>query len=489
MPSVSSDRPDVDVAVLGSGFSGLGMAIALEKAGRRSYAVFEKAHDVGGTWRENTYPGCACDVPSHLYSFSFEKNPDWSRMYPTQPEIQRYLRRTAEKYRVLPRIRFGARVARVAFDEGAGLWDVTTADGRRTRARVVVSGMGGLHEPAFPELPGLARFAGTAFHSAQWRHDVDLSGKSVAVVGTGASAIQLVPQIAERVGRLHLFQRTPPWIVPKLDRPIRRWERGLFAKLPALMTLFRGSIYCRMEFGALGFVVNPRFMRGVQQIALRHLAQQVADPDLRAKLTPSYTIGCKRILIANDYYPALQRENVELVTDAIAEVSERGVITRDGRERPVDVLIFGTGFHPFAIGQTEVVGRGGRTLDTEWAGGAEAHLGITVAGYPNLFFLMGPNTGLGHNSMVYMIESQIEYVMDALRQLDRYDARLLDVRAETQRAYNAALQGRIGHTVWSSGCKSWYIGGSGKNATLWPGFTFEYRSKTRTVDLAEYRLS
>ncbi len=488
-PPTAQARTDVDVAIVGSGFSGLGMAIALEKAGRRSYVVLEKGDDVGGTWRENTYPGCACDVPSHLYSFSFEPNPGWSRMFPTQPEILDYLRRCAAKYGVRPKLRLGARLERAVFDEAEQRWELALAGGERLRARVLVSGMGGLHEPALPRIPGLERFTGVSFHSARWHHDVDLAGKRVGVIGTGASAIQFVPQIAPLARSLALFQRTPPWIVPKLDRPIRAFERRLFERVPAWMTLFRGSIYCRMELGALGFVVNPRFMRAAQRIAERHLTAQVADPALRAKLLPEYTIGCKRILIANDYYPALQRENVELVTDPIAEIAAGAIATRDGRSRELDVIIYGTGFRPFALGAVEVIGRAGRSLQAEWADAAQAHLGITVAGYPNLFFLMGPNTGLGHNSMVYMIESQIAYVMDALRQLDRYDARSLETRAAAQEAYNAALQGRIAHTVWSSGCKSWYIGESGRNATLWPGFTFEYRRRVREVNLAEHQLA
>lgn len=480
-------RPDIDVAIIGTGFSGLGMAIALKKAGRDDFRIFEKADEVGGTWRDNHYPGCACDVPSHLYSFSFEPNPDWSRMYSPQPEIWRYLRHCADKYALRPHIRFGCEILRAVFDEARALWVLTDRTGAQTTARVVVSGMGGLSRPAYPSLPGLEEFQGTSFHSADWNHDYDLAGKRVAVIGTGASAIQFVPAIAPQVGQLTLFQRTPPWVLPKADRPVRRWEMALMRALPPLQYLWRGAIYCMMESRAYAFTRNVKLMSRVAEMATRHLEQAIPDPVLRAKLTPDYTPGCKRLLISNDYYPALNRPNVHVETARIETVTATGIRTRDGVEHPVDAIIFGTGFKANdVLSPTEIVGRGGRSLNAEWDRGAAAYLGTVVAGYPNMFFLMGPNTGLGHNSMVYMIESQIRYVMDALRQLDRRRWRALDVAPAVQAAYNDALQGEIAHTVWQSGCKSWYLTEDGRNPTVWPGFTFSFRRRTRRVDLNDF---
>ncbi len=480
--------PDVDVAILGSGFSGLGMGVALLKEGRRDFVILEKADGVGGTWRDNTYPGCACDISSHLYSFSFEPNPAWTRMYPTQPEIRAYLNKVADKYGLRPHMRYGKAVTEMRFDDANGWWAIRTADGETMTARVVASGMGGLSRPVYPDIKGAKDFKGEVFHSAEWNHDYDLTGRTVAVVGTGASAIQFVPQIAGKVGKLHLMQRTPPWIMPKADRPMRGWEKALFARFPVFQRLLRGQIYCANEVRALGFNVNPKIMERAQMLALRHLKAQVADPALRARVTPDYTMGCKRVLISNDYYPALSRPNVELVTDGIERITERGVLTRDGVERPVDAIIYGTGFAATdALNPVQVFGVGGRHLNAEWEPGAEAHLGVTVSGYPNLFFLMGPNTGLGHNSMIYMIESQIRYVADALRTLDTRRAKWMSPRREAQDAYNRSIQAKVSKTVWQKGgCKSWYQTEDGRNTTIWPGFTFAYRDRTKRVDPMEY---
>lgn len=481
------EKPDIDVAILGTGFSGLGMAIALKKAGRSSFQIFEKAHDVGGTWRDNHYPGCACDVPSHLYSFSFEPNPNWSRMYSPQPEILGYLKRCADKYDLYPSISFNAEVTRAVFDEAHNFWRIETKDGQRITARALVSGMGGLSRPAYPDIKGLKDFSGAVFHSADWNHDYDLTGKTVAVIGTGASAIQFVPQIAPEVKQLHLFQRTPPWIVPKLDRPIRPWEHKLFHAFPILQYLMRGAIYCRMESGVLGFTVNPKLMKKVEQIARDHLTDQVPDEELRKILTPTYLPGCKRILISNDYYPALGRDNVNVVTAEISEIRGTVVVTKDGAERPVDAIILGTGFKAMdVLTPTEIIGREGRSLAQEWGDFPKAHLGITVSGYPNLFFLMGPNTGLGHNSMVYMIESQIHYVMDALAHMDKRQVPALDVLPKAQAEFNEEIQARIGKTVWQTGCKSWYQRDDGRNPSVWPSFTFSYRRRTRRIDPLDY---
>jgi cation diffusion facilitator CzcD-associated flavoprotein CzcO/acetyl esterase/lipase len=479
---------DVDVAIIGSGFAGLGMAIQLRKAGMDSFVILEKSGEIGGTWRDNTYPGCACDIPSHLYSFSFESNPEWTRLFPTQPEIWDYLRRTVDKYHLKPSIRFHSEVREAAFDEGAHLWRLRLGDGSAITARTVVAGMGPLNRPAYPLLRCAERFQGPSFHSAVWDHSVDLRGKRVAVIGTGASAIQFVPEIAPNVAALHLFQRAPPWVAPKLDRPIRDWERFLFRRLPGYTWLFRNFLYWQREWAAYGFTRNPKVMKLIEGFGRKNIASAIQDPDLRERVTPTYTAGCKRILISNDYYPALTRPNVELVTNGIAEVTERGIVTEDGKERPVDVLIYGTGFlatdYP---GPIRITGRNGVDLRDAWREGMEAYYGITVAGYPNLFLLVGPNTGLGHNSIVFMIEAQVHYVMECLKLMREKGVTEMEVRPEVQAEFNRELQRRMKRTVWVSGCKSWYQDPNGKNTTLWPGFTVGYWRKTREAGASDYR--
>ncbi len=479
---------ELDVAIIGAGFSGLGMGHALQQEGRRSFAILEKADEVGGTWRENTYPGCACDVPSHLYSFSFAPNPGWSRMYAPQPEIQTYLTGFATRSGLRARTRFGWKLVDARWDEAARRWRLTSADGRRIAARVVAAGMGGLHIPAFPDIPGLDGFAGPVFHSAQWRDDVDLAGKRVGVIGTGASAIQLVPQVAKVAGELVLFQRTPPWILPKLDRDMTGLEKALFAAIPLVQEAYRRAIYLRNEWNGLGFL-DPKLMAAAEKLARDHLDTAVADPGLRARLTPDYTIGCKRILIANDYYPALQQANVRLVTDRVEQATPTGVTTAGGATSDLDVLVLATGFKPMEVAAgVTITGEGGRTLAQDWAPAPRTHLGISTPGYPNLFFLMGPNTGLGHNSMVYMIESQVAHVMAALQLMDRANAKAVALRPQAADVFSAELDEKLTRTVWSSGCRSWYVTPEGRNATIWPDLTFRYRRRARAADEDLYQL-
>jgi cation diffusion facilitator CzcD-associated flavoprotein CzcO len=481
-------RPDVDVCILGTGFSGLGMGVSMLKEGRTDFVILEKADSVGGTWRDNTYPGCACDVSSHLYSFSFEPNPGWSRMFPTQPEIRAYLNGVADKYGLRSHLRFGKKVTEMHYDEAGQFWRVHTDDGAVLTARTVVSGMGGLSRPVYPNIEGAGTFKGAAFHSAEWNHSYDFKGKTVAVIGTGASAIQFVPQIQPLAAKVHLFQRTPPWIMPKGDRPMRGWEKALFARFPFFQKLLRGQIYCENEVRAVGFNVSPKMMTVAQRVAEKHLEKQVPDPVLRKRLTPDYTMGCKRVLISNDYFPAVAQPNVELVTDGIQKITARGVMTTDGVERPVDAIIYGTGFAATdALNPVQVFGPDGRHLNQEWDPAAEAYLGISVSGYPNLFFLMGPNTGLGHNSMIYMIESQIRYVMEAIHVMEAKGAVAMHPRKDVQDAYNAQVQTKVGKTVQQQGgCVSWYQTADGRNTTIWPDFTFTYRKKTKTVDPSAY---
>ncbi|MEW9527264.1 flavin-containing monooxygenase [Microbispora sp. NPDC049125] len=477
------------ITIIGAGFAGLCMAIKLKDAGYHDFTILEKAGDLGGTWRDNTYPGCACDVPSPLYSFSFELNPGWSRLFSPQSEIWDYLRACVEAYDLLPHLRLGTEVRELEYDDERAVWRVSTAGGETFETNAVVSGVGALHVPSFPDIPGRDRFTGAAFHSAQWDHSCDLTGKRVAVIGTGASAVQFVPAVAERAGRLTVFQRTAPWIQPKPDVAIPEGMRRAL-QVPGAARALRGAVYWLLETRAVGFAIDPRLMAVHRQVAERHLAKQVADPELRAKLTPDYTIGCKRILLSSDYYPALTRDDVELVTDRVTEIRERSIVDAAGREHETDVIVYGTGFRVVdALTDQRITGRGGIKIQDAWRDGVEAYLGVSTAGFPNLFFLLGPNTGLGHSSVVFMIEAQVRYVLECLRLLSRTRARALDVRPGAQRAYNDRLQRRLERLVWSEGgCTSWYLDQHGRNRSLWPGFTFEYWARTRKVKPEAYEL-
>jgi cation diffusion facilitator CzcD-associated flavoprotein CzcO len=487
--TASGDALRTDIAIIGSGFAGLGMAIRLRAAGIADFVIAEKAASVGGTWRDNHYPGCACDVQSHVYSFSFAPNPRWSRMFAQQPEIRSYLEDCVQRFDIARHLRFAHELVSAVYDETAHRWQLRFANGAVWSARVLISGMGGLSRAALPELPGLAQFAGKLFHSQQWDHAYPLAGKRVAVIGTGASAIQFVPQIAAQVAQLDLYQRTPPWIMPKADRAVKPFERWLFRHLPFTQALLRAGRYWMLEARAFAFTVRPALMKTAQKAALRHLRRQVADHRLRAALTPDYTLGCKRILISNDYYPALSRANVALHTAGIARIEADAIVTEDGVRHPADCLIFGTGFQvaePFARGV--IRGRDGVDIVDTWRDGAHAYLGTTLPGYPNLFMIVGPNTGLGHNSMVYMIESQVEYILRALQTMRAERADALEVRAPVERAYNERIQQQLGRAIWSTGgCRSWYLDPrSGKNTTLWPGFSYRFRQVTGRFEIGDY---
>ena len=480
----------VGVGILGAGFGGLGTAIRLAQRGDSDFLVFERAADVGGTWWANTYPGCQCDIPSHLYSFSFAPNPNWTRTYPKQPELRDYLRETAEKFGVYSRIRFNTEVTDATWDEATSVWWIETSRGTYT-ADVLVAAPGPLSEPSIPELPGIDDFEGTIFHTARWNHDHDLRGKRVAVIGTGASAIQAVPEIAQEVEQLDVIQRTPPWVVPHRDRPISRLERFLYKKFPPLQRAVRAGVYFSRELLVPGLVYRPQILKAVEKLARKHIADQVPDPVLRAKVTPSYTIGCKRILPSNKWYPALARENVELVTDAIAEIRPNGYVTTDGTLHEVDTIIFATGFFVTDIPLANIVtGKDGRLLSEVWHRSPQAYRGTAMAGFPNLFLLVGPNVGLGHNSIVFMIEAQITYVLGALDQMRARGAGRVEVRPDAVVAYNNRLQAKMGKTVWNTGgCASWYIDAEGKNTTIWPDFTFRFWKETREFDAAAYELT
>ncbi|HEX8742215.1 MAG TPA: NAD(P)/FAD-dependent oxidoreductase [Thermoleophilaceae bacterium] len=478
----------VDVVIVGSGFSGLGMAIRLKQQGNDDFVVLERDGDVGGTWNANTYPGCACDIPSHLYSFSFAPNPDWSETYSPQPEIRDYLQRCADEFGVRPHVRLRTTLTEARWNEDEGRWDVET-DGGDISARVLISAMGPLTEPRIPDLPGLDEFEGETWHSARWNHDYDLAGKRVASIGTGASAIQYVPRIQPEVEQLHVFQRTAPWIAPHPNRPITRFERALYRVFPPAQRLNRASVYALRESLVVGLAKRPQLMKVIERVARAHRERQVKDPELLRKVTPDYAMGCKRILPSNRWYPTLQKPNVELVTGGVREVRRNSVVGADGVEREVDAIVFGTGFQVTEMPASDLlVGSDGRALSEVWGGSPRCHRGATVPGFPNLFLLLGPNTGLGHNSMVYMIESQIAYVLDALRVMGERGAAVAEVRPGAVEGWNASIDERMEGTVWTTGCVSWYQDATGRNGAIWPDWTWRFRRETARFDEAGYEL-
>ncbi|OOG53425.1 NAD(P)/FAD-dependent oxidoreductase [Polaromonas sp. C04] len=478
----------IEVAIIGAGIGGLCAAIRLRAAGVASLVVLERASEVGGTWRDNTYPGCACDVPSHLYSLSFEPNRGWTRPYSQQAEIQAYLRRVVKQYGLDAVIRFGHEVGALRWDAGAQHWQIERAGRPMLQARHVIVATGPLNKPLLPSVPGLDTFDGPAFHTSQWRHDVSLRGKRIAVVGTGASAVQVVPEIAPDAAHLTVFQRTPGWVLPRRDRPYGPLRRWLYAHVPGLQTLVRWRIYWFNEWIGMGFLGSARMQALLRRLALQHLRRQVRDAALRAALTPDFNPGCKRLLFSNTWFRTLQQPNVSLVTQAVARVTPQGVVSSDGRLHPCDVIIWGTGFRATEfITPLRIHGERGEELSERWrAQPAATRLGITVADFPNLFMLVGPNTGLGHNSIIFMIEAQLNYIVGALRSLRQRGQTTLRLRPEIQADNYAATQQKMKTTVWSSGCHSWYQNADGRIDTLWPGFTWEYWRQTRRFDPAHY---
>ncbi|MCL7944715.1 NAD(P)/FAD-dependent oxidoreductase [Marinobacter sp. ATCH36] len=475
------------VLIIGTGFGGLGMAIQLKKSGINSFLMLEKANAVGGTWRDNTYPGAACDVQSHLYSFSFEPKHDWSRKFGLQPEILGYMQHCVEKYGLADHIRFGKEVASAAFDETGNTWTVTTTDGDSFNADIVVTATGQLNQPAWPNIPGLETFTGKMFHSARWDHDYDLNGKKVAVIGTGASAIQFVPEIVPRAKSLRLFQRSAAWVLPKPDRPFYRWEQTLFHKIPAWDRLYRYLIYWKNESRALAFTRFNSLLEIFAWQAKRFAKSEVGDPVKLRHLIPDYKIGCKRILISNDWYRAVDQPHVNLVTAGIEGVTENGVVTTDGALHKVDAIIVGTGFAASEfLSPMEITGRNGVSLNQAWSNGSEAYKGITVSGFPNLFMLYGPNTNLAHNSIVYMLESQVRYVLSCIDSLRNTPGAAMDVKPDRLSEFSATVQQKLQSSVWESGCQSWYLDENGRNTVNWPGFTFTYRKATQQVNPDDY---
>jgi cation diffusion facilitator CzcD-associated flavoprotein CzcO len=493
MSEAINSKPDTFFAVIvGSGFSGLCMAIKLKQAGH-SFCLLEQADSIGGTWRDNTYPGAACDVPSNLYCFSFAANPNWSRTYPQQTEIEAYMNACADRFDVRQHMQFKQRVSSASFDEKTCLWKIETNHGQHVfYARSLIVGTGGLSRPQMPDIEGLADFKGPVFHTARWNHEVSLVEKRVALIGTGASAIQVVPAIVDQVSALTIFQRTPPWLVFKPDFAIKKWHRWLRHKNPWMQKINRTYTYCWHEAWAIAFTRFPAILKCVQQFSKLFLWFHVRDAGLRKKLTPNYVIGCKRVLLSNQYLAALNRSKVRLITESIQKITPSGMVTGDGHEYNFDILIACTGFHAAEAGVPfPVHGLQQRELNAHWqsGGGVSAYLGTTVSGFPNLFIMSGPNTALGHNSMIYIIESQANYVMSAMHQLAQRPQQAFDIDAEHQRSYNQQLQQRLAGTVWNTGgCSSWYLASNGLNTTLWPDFTFVFRRKTRHFDLQHYRV-
>jgi cation diffusion facilitator CzcD-associated flavoprotein CzcO len=478
----------VDVAIVGSGFGGLGAAIRLRQRGVRDIVILERASALAGTWRDNTYPGCRCDVPSSLYSFSFAPNPSWSNTYSYQPEIRDYLERVARDYHLIESIRFDHEVTDVSFDQASRRWRLTSAR-EVVEARVVVLAAGGLSAPRLPEIEGVGTFAGDVMHTAHWDGNIRLAGQRVGVIGTGASAIQVVPQIAPVVASLTVFQRTPPWILPHDGHPVTSRVRDLFTRLPFAQRAQRLWQYVTRERLALGFVKYPDRMGVAEKWAHQHLTHQVADPELQARLTPSYRLGCKRVLLSNDFYPAMVRENVALVTEPIARIEPEGVRTVDGVLHSFDVLIYATGFHVTdnPVGEL-VTGPTGVTLAGALRGELPTYRGTTFPGFPNLFMLTGPNTVLGHSSMIYMLESQLNYVVEAVDVALNRRAQIEPTLAAAS-AWTDMVRSKIPATVWGTGCSSWYLTNRGINTTVWPDFTFTFRRATRHLDVRDHRVT
>jgi cation diffusion facilitator CzcD-associated flavoprotein CzcO len=486
MPSTGPAQ--TGVVIIGAGFAGIGLAIKLKTSGFTDFVILEKSASIGGVWNHNRYPGAACDVPSHLYSFSFEPRADWPERYASQAEILKYLKQCVQKYDLAPsHILFGAEVSEARWREDAARWTVRTADGRDFDAQALVTATGQLSRPLVPHLEGLKDFSGAAFHSAQWPDGCDLSGKSVAVVGTGASAIQVVPSIAPLAGKLYVFQRSAAYVLPKPDKTYSRLELLLFKHVPGALKLSRLWMYLQHEARALAFVTWRAALKAKQGAFLRYLERRVGNLELRRRLIPNYSFGCKRILLSNDFFAAVARDNVELVTHGIREIRPRSIVDLTGTQREVDVIIFATGFSATGfLVPMKITGIAGRDLHQSWKEGAEAYLGISVSGFPNLFMLYGPNTNLAHNSIIYMLESQIRYVMACLRRLRRGDIRVLDVKKTIQEGFNARIQRRLQKSVWAKGCTSWYLTASRKNTTNWPGYTLGFRLQTRAPRWDDY---
>lgn len=482
-------QPDFQTGVIGAGFAGLIAALRLQKSGRNSFVIFEKAAEIGGTWRDNAYPGCACDVPSLLYSITTEPNPDWTRLYSSQPEIWEYMKNVVRKNHLEQHIRFNAEIVRCEFIEREGFWQLTDQHGNITTVRMIIAGLGPFNRPRWPDLKGLDSFQGHKLHSARWDKNYALKGKRVAVIGTGASAVQIVPTIAPEVAQLTVFQRTAAWVTDRFDREIPPALRKLFHRFPLLQKFLRARLYSFLEFRGKLFIGNAPLYNFFTKLSLKKLAKEVHDPELRRKLTPPYKYGCKRILVSDDYWPAFNRSNVFLETAGIAEITPNAIRTNDGKAYEVDAIVMATGFEVAEVTtDMKIIGRNGRELFSEWRQTSmQAHRSITVSGFPNFAYLLGPNAGLGHSSVLLIMEMQMNYILDYIALLEtKSEKAYLDVKATRQQAYNENLQRQFNGTVWASGCKSWYANSQGKITTLYPRLLRQFRRETARIDANEY---
>lgn len=476
-----------DMVIVGAGFAGLGMAIKLKQAGIEDFVILERGSQVGGTWRDNQYPGAACDIPSHLYSFSFAPNSEWSHSYSGAAEILAYIHYLVDAFDLAPHIRFDKNIVSLTFNESKGVWAARTEDEGVFLGRSALLASGPLSDTGLPNIPGVETFQGKAIHSARWDHEYDFRGKKVAVIGTGASAVQIVPELVKEVAQLTVFQRTPGWVLPRGNPKTPQWNKRLFRKVPVTQDAMRKALFGIHETMALGVIWNTPLTRVLERLALAHLHKQVKDPWLRRQLTPDFTIGCKRVLMTSHYYPALQKDNCRLIMYPIDRFSELGIRTAEGIEHQFDCVVFATGFHvnnegtPFPI-----IGMDGRDLGDEWSGGAQAYKSINIAGYPNLFMTFGPNSGPGHNSALVYIEAQLNYALQGVQKILDNNLKILDVHSHVQARYNDAIQKRLGKTNWNSGCSSWYLTSEGFNATMYPGFASQYEKQMRHFMEADY---
>ncbi len=484
-------KTDYQVGIIGAGFGGLVAALKLKNAGKNNFIIFERAAEIGGTWRDNTYPGCACDVPSHLYSIASEPNPAWNYKFSRQPEILNYLKNVVANNDLAQHIRLNSDIVEIKFIESDGLWQVTDRTGKRTNVKLILSATGPLNRPVIPNFQGLDTFKGKKFHSSEWDSGCELKGKRVAIIGTGASAIQIVPTIASEVAHLSVFQRTPAWVAPRDDRKISGFEKALFKHAPFMQKGIREAFYWINEFLGKAFIGNKNIYKLAEFMSLQKLKKEVHDPEIRQKLTPPYKMGCKRILVSDDYYPTFNRPNVTLITENIEKITADSLITKDGQQHKVDIIIFATGFEAADVAiYMKIINKEGTNLIDEWAKtGAQAYHGTTVSGYPNLAFLLGPNTGLGHNSVIHIMESQMNYVLDYLNVLEKSGEKAyLNVKPLIQKVYNESVQKQFDGTVWASGCKSWYMNKFGRNTTLYPRLTVQFRKETQKINVEDYSI-
>ncbi|RRR46844.1 NAD(P)/FAD-dependent oxidoreductase [Mycolicibacter terrae] len=480
----------ISVAIIGAGFAGIGAAIRLKDQGITDFTIYERDSRVGGTWRDNTYPGAACDIPSRLYSYSFALNPDWSHTYSGSAEILAYIDSMVESAGIAPHIRFGHNVTDIEYDAEAGEWTIGIADREPARAKTVIVASGPLSNASFPDIPGIQTYEGHKIHSARWDHDYDFAGKKVAVIGTGASGVQIIPELVKVAESVKVFQRTPGWVLPRINTATSGWLKKIYKEVPLAEKLMRSAWFWGHESVAVGVVWDSPFTRLVEALSLANLRAQVKDPWLRRQLTPDFSAGCKRLLMTSDYYPALQQDNCKLVTWPIARLSPKGIRTVEGIEHQFDAIVFATGFEVSKAGTPiPITGIDGRDLAAEWSKGAYAYRSVAVSGYPNLFFTFGPNSGPGHSSALVYMEAQIDYIVTAIAKLLQFDWKSLDVRREVQDRYNKDIQRRLKATTWNSGCQSWYLTEDGFNATMFPGFATQYVNQLKSLDLRDFKIT